>query len=228
MYKHYSFDLWSTLIKSNPQFKLERAKHFHAHFNRDKKSLEEVQAVITEIDKMADYSNQLVGSNIDGLEMYAMVLFRLGYPMTDLSVRDILSIYLQLDNLFTKYHPEPYSTDTIPTLRRLVDSGKTLSILSNTAFIKGVSLRRYLESAGISSLFKFQMYSDEIGASKPDEELFSQMVRTVHQYRISNPVNANEIIHIGDNEYADIRGAKKVGIGSFLINSNDKTIKDIP
>ncbi len=27
--KHYSFDLWFTLIKSNPKFKEERAKFFH-------------------------------------------------------------------------------------------------------------------------------------------------------------------------------------------------------
>ena len=40
-YKHYSFDLWLTLIKSNPTFKKERALFFHKHLNAAGKSLEE-------------------------------------------------------------------------------------------------------------------------------------------------------------------------------------------
>jgi putative hydrolase of the HAD superfamily len=42
-YKHYSFDLWLTLIKSNPIFKKERALFFHQHLNAAKKSIEEVE-----------------------------------------------------------------------------------------------------------------------------------------------------------------------------------------
>lgn len=38
-FKHYSFDLWLTLIKSNPEFKLKRTIFFYDKFNRLKKSL---------------------------------------------------------------------------------------------------------------------------------------------------------------------------------------------
>jgi putative hydrolase of the HAD superfamily len=42
MYQHYSFDLWLTLIKSNPYFKIERTKIFHRDFNPAGKSIDDV------------------------------------------------------------------------------------------------------------------------------------------------------------------------------------------
>jgi len=37
-YRHYSFDLWLTLIKSNPGFKAERAHYFFENYNPLKKA----------------------------------------------------------------------------------------------------------------------------------------------------------------------------------------------
>lgn len=227
MYKHYSFDLWSTLIKSNPNFKTARAEYFWKHFNRNNKSKTEVEEIIRDIDKMCDYSNQMVGSQIDGIEMYAMVLFKLGYPIDNLSARDIVSIYLNVENIFTANPPIPYDADTIPVLRKIKASGATLSILSNTSFVKGISMQKYIANSDFAELFIFQIYSDQVGSSKPDEGIFSAMTQHLHRHRMLNPVKHNEIIHIGDNEYADIAGAKKAGLASMRINHNGKTIKDV-
>src|SRR5690348_14119191 len=38
---HYSFDLWLTLIRSNPAFKRERAQYFFHHHNGKAKPVEE-------------------------------------------------------------------------------------------------------------------------------------------------------------------------------------------
>ena len=37
----------------------------------------------------------------------------------------------------------------------------------------------------------------------------------------------DDVIHVGDNEIADINGANYLGVNSFLINSNNKTIADL-
>ena len=227
MYKHYSFDLWGTLIKSNSDYKNERAKYFHDHFNPNKLSLGEVQALIRDIEVMCDYSNELTGKNIHAFEMCSMVLYKLGYDKTHLSLRDIQSLYHQLDRLFEKYPPLTFSKETIRVLKALKEKGCTLSVLSNTAFIKGVSISRFLNYSEFAGLFDFQLYSDDIGISKPNNQLYAHMISCVHAVRKFNPVQHHEIMHVGDNMYADIAGAKKVGIASFQINSNNKTIKDL-
>ncbi|RYD21052.1 MAG: HAD family hydrolase, partial [Spirochaetia bacterium] len=69
-YKHYSFDLWMTLIRSNPAFKLERTRFFYQHFNCKEKTLEEVGLVFRQIDVMCNAINEKTGGNIHAEEMY--------------------------------------------------------------------------------------------------------------------------------------------------------------
>lgn len=228
-YKHYSFDFWQTLFKSNPAFKEERAQYFHDHFNPDKKTVQEIKKIFSEIDIMCNMVNEKVGSNIDGLEMYAMVLYRLNYDMALLQFRDLHAIYHMMNQIFEKNLPMPFDNDTISVLKELKNRGCTLSILSNTGFVKGVSLKIALTTLGMDRLFDFQIYSDEVGMSKPNEILFRHVLNAIHARRIHNPITDHEIVHVGDNLQADIEGARKVGIDAILINRTipTQTIKDI-
>ena len=36
-----------------------------------------------------------------------------------------------------------------------------------------------------------------------------------------------EVIHVGDNPHADVRGAEAMGINSMLINSNNLSISNL-
>ncbi len=225
-YKHYSFDLWLTLIKSNPEFKQKRAEYFHKHFNRNRLTVDKISAIIREVDIMCNCSNEVVGKNIDAFEMYTMVLYKLGYDFAKLSFRDIQSLYHTIETMFFEYRPVMYSTDTVPALIKLKQDA-TLSILSNTGFIKGHTLVRLLNELGIDHLFTFKLFSDQMGISKPNNQVYLTLINAVNQYRAHNPVLQNEILHIGDNEKADYIGAQQSGINSLLINSNDKTIKDV-
>jgi len=94
-------------------------------------------------------------------------------------------------------------------------------LLSNTGFIKGITLRKVLKSLAIDQYFDFQLYSDEVGLSKPNQELFQLMIK---EALLLNHVPLKQIIHIGDNPKADIWGADMAGISSLLINSNNTSI----
>ncbi len=228
-YKHYSFDLWLTLIKSNPKFKEERALYFFNHFNRDKKSLDEVKDIIRDIDVMCNNINQCTGYSIDAFEMYAMILHRLNYNYTGYKFRDLHAIYHKLESLFFQYPPTLYDEDTLPTLRSIYEAGHTLSILSNTGFIRGFTIDHILIDLKIIGYFSFRMYSDEIGLSKPSAPLYSKLIEKVLTLRRHNPVFIREIVHIGDNFIADHEGAKAAGIDSIIINSklDSETIKSV-
>ena len=227
-YKHYSFDLWLTLIKSNPVFKKERALFFHQHLNATKKSLEEVEMVFRRVDLMSNAINQKTGGNLEAEEMYLMVIYELNSSNPTFENVDIKWLLHEMEQLFFQYIPTIYNTETFSTLNVLKEiPDVSMSILSNTAFIKGSTLRVVLKHLALDQFFNFQCYSDEVGMSKPNPQFFGLMIENIQAVRPNDNINLQEIIHIGDNFVADILGANNLKINSFLINSNNHTIADL-
>lgn len=224
-YQHYSFDLWLTLIRSNPEFKTERIKIFHRDFNRAGKSVEDVAKIFRQVDLMCNAVNERTGKNIDADEMYLMVISIMNDSLINLHEVDINLLYQDMETLLFKYLPMLYSDDTIEVLSHLKQKGDcTLSILSNTGFIKGLTLRKVLMNLNLHNYFDFQIYSDEIGMSKPNPNLFGLMLEQIVKVNTGKEISLANIIHIGDNPKADVDGANAVGIKSQLINSNNLTI----
>lgn len=224
IYKHYSFDLWLTLIKSNPQFKLERARLFHSKYNSFNKSFEEVATIVRQVDLMVNSMNEKTGKNIDADEMCLMVISVINDYHPDFSGMDMEELYTEIEALLFNYLPLVYCDQTKLTLSKIKDSGNsTLSILSNTGFIRGKTLRKVLEELEIAPLLDFQLYSDEVRLSKPNKAFFQLMLDTIDRTK-HKKIELHEIVHIGDNPVADILGATAAGIKSVLINSNQQTI----
>lgn len=226
-YKHYSFDLWMTLIRSNPSFKREKAVFFYDNFNQSKKSIEEIAAIFRQVDLLCNAINEKTGKNIDAEEMYLMVISAINDYNHAFSGIDLVELYAEMENLFFTYRPRLYDEQTLKVLKQLKQPGdRSFSLLSNTAFIKGRTLRKVLTELEIDRFFDFQLYSDEEGLSKPNKELFKIMLGKVQTIRpeIDMKTGLKEIVHIGDNEKADWEGAKAAGISGLVINSNDKSI----
>jgi putative hydrolase of the HAD superfamily len=229
IYQHYSFDLWMTLIKSNPAFKLERTKFFHRNFNTRDKTIDEVGLIFRQIDVMCNAINEKTGGNIDAEEMYLMVISTINdyhYPLQEVN---LVALYAEMERLVFAHLPVAYSTETARVLDTMKQNNpdSTFSILSNTAFIKGSTLRKVLNKMDMEKYFDFQLYSDELGMSKPNEQLFKRMVDAILEKRGVGEIDLKEILHIGDNPKADIWGAEQAGITSFLINSNHLTITSL-
>jgi putative hydrolase of the HAD superfamily len=220
--KHFSFDLWLTLLRSNPLFKQQRAAYFHEHFNRLNKSLREVEDAFRSIDIMCNAINERTGKNIDADEMYLAVISQINnntFPLRDVDT-DVL--YNRMQELLFEHMPVLYSEETREVLEAVRDNKEyTASILSNTGFIRGHTLRQVLKHLDIDNYFEFQLYSDEEGMSKPNPDFFRKMMSEVSVRRGLRP---GDIIHIGDNPHADIQGAVAVGIHSMLINTGDTSI----
>jgi putative hydrolase of the HAD superfamily len=225
MYQHYSFDLWLTLIKSNPYFKIERTKIFHRDFNPMGKSIDEVAKAFRQVDLMCNAVNESTGKNIDADEMYLMVISLINDNQLSLSDIDTGKLYQDMEKLLFYYMPLVYSSVTISTLQHLKNkTGSTFSLLSNTGFIKGATLRKVLAELRMIEYFDFQLYSDEVSMSKPNPALFNLMLQNIKQVNINKDIRLSDIIHIGDNPKADIEGARAAGIKSLLINSNNQSI----
>lgn len=226
--KHYSFDLWLTLIKSNPTFKIERTLLFYKNFNTLNKTLTEVESVFRNIDLMCNAINEKTGKNIDSEEMYLMVIFQINNTLAPFESIDTAKLYKEIEQLIFKYTPVIYDIETYECLDKMKQNPTvTLSTLSNTAFIKGSTLRIILDHLELSKYFDFQIYSDEEGISKPNKEIYNSLLTKIYAVSKTKNISLNEIMHVGDNPIADILGAKSIGIHAYQINSNDKLISNL-
>lgn len=224
-YQHYSFDLWLTLIKSNPEFKIQRAHFFHQNYNNTGKSVDEIVKVFRQVDLMVNAVNEKTGKNIDADEMYLMVINLLNGDQLNIDDIDYPALHLQMEELLFKYPPQAYADVTIDTLHRLkLKSGATFSLLSNTGYITGKTLRKVLALYGLDNYFDFQLYSDEANMSKPNPEFFNTMLNNIDICNGGKNIPLKNIIHIGDNPKNDVQAANQAGISSLLINSNQNSI----
>lgn len=225
-YKHYSFDLWLTLIKSNPAYKQGRTQYFYEHFNGKHKSLAEVAVIFRQVDLMVNAINEKAGKNVDADEMYLMVISMINDFDFNFHDVDLVRVSNDMENLVFNHLPVLYNEEALPVLEQLKAAGSTTNILSNTGFIKGKTLRKVINHLGIDPFIDFQLYSDEVRMSKPNASFFQLMLDTIDREKHPE-LSLKEIIHIGDNPHADVRGAEAVGINSMLINSNHLSILNL-
>ena len=214
-YRHISFDLWLTLIKSNPEFKNKRNLLFKDFFGIDK-PIDEVAAVIRKFDVLTNSINEKVCCNFNTYEIYYLILDALGIDIEKYSGDDLDAFYIRTEELLMEYKPLLLSDDIQRTLASIHERGITMNILSNTAFIKGSSLRKILSHYGLTDYFTFQAYSDETGYSKPGTEMYQYAYTEILK---SAAIQKHEILHVGDNRISDYNGAKRFGFDAYLITN---------
>jgi putative hydrolase of the HAD superfamily len=176
---------------------------------------------------MCDAINEKNDGNIDAEEMYYFILCQVNETPDVVKSIDMQQLYTDVEQLIERYTPIIYDENTISTLAKIKTfPDVTLNILSNTGFIKGKTLRKVLHKIGLTEYFDFQLYSDELNVSKPSKHFFNEMLHQVEVIR-KDKLPKSQIVHIGDNYFADIEGAIACGINACHINTNDKTIKTL-
>ena len=96
---------------------------------------------------------------------------------------------------------------TLRTLRRHF----TLAVISDTGFASGRAQDRLLEKDGARGFFSSTIYSMDVGHAKPRPEIFATAVELLG-------VPAGEILHVGDNERTDVRGALAAGFRAIRLD----------
>jgi len=216
-----------TLIKSNPAFKQQRADYFFVNYNPKNKTVEEVVSIFRHVDIMSNAINEKTGGNIDAEEMYLMVIYQLTGVAEMLKEINVEKLYAKMEELVLEHMPSLYNQATKDVLAEIkLKKEVTFNILSNTAFIKGCTLRKVLRHLQIENYFDFQIYSDEAGCSKPNRKIFELLLEQITVTK-KEPILPAQVIHIGDNIFADVAAAKAMGIAAFQINSNDLLITDL-
>ena len=86
-----------------------------------------------------------------------------------------------------------------------------LGIISDTGFASGRAQDALLERDGLRSFFEVTVYSVDIGHAKPRREPFRAALAALK-------LAPNEVLHIGDNERTDVRGALDAGMRAIRVD----------
>ncbi len=219
MIKHISFDLWLTLIRSNPEFKPHRAEIIAKTFET-RYSPKEIEKIVQETDKVFDRYNMINDCKLSANEMYTKVLQKVVSDPGKLTMADGVRLRKIADELFNEF-PPVFLNENIPhILSALKDKGYTINLSSNTGFIEGHILRNTLANMKVSQYFDFLIFSDEIDSSKPSPDFFGRIIQ-------KTGLSPDHILHIGDNPIADYKGALDSGMKAMLITDSFYTIEDI-
>ena len=212
-YKHFSFDLWLTLIRSNPEFKYKRDCMFRDFFDIDE-TIETVSKVIRYYDVLSNKISEKTGQHIKYDTIYYHILSSLKVNLDVIEEKKMLDYYLEVEHLFLQNKPILIVPNIIELLSKIKNQGKTINIASNTAFIEGRTLCRLIDYFELSDFFSFQLYSDELKISKPNTLFFENIYNKALKIQ---PIEKKDVVHIGDNKFADYEGAIKYGLSAILI-----------
>ncbi|KFF27344.1 HAD family hydrolase [Chryseobacterium vrystaatense] len=209
---HFSFDLWLTLIKSHPEFKTKRVELFTSFFDIDK-SIDEVAKTVKYYDDLCNTINEVTGGNIDTYEIYLLILGSLDVDVKQIDKEKLDGFYLKSEDLFLEYKPLIIFENVKDFFDQIKNQGKTVNILSNTGFIKGRTMRKFLIGEELDQYIDFHIYSDEINISKPNPLIFQEVKNNLKDQDLP----MHRILHIGDNPVADYKGAKDFGFSAHLL-----------
>ena len=81
-------------------------------------------------------------------------------------------------------------------------------------------LRFVLEHLGISKFFRHVFISSEIGADKPDPEIFRRVLTFIS-------VKPDQVLHVGDDSERDWRAATEAGLSVFQLDRQKNSLRDL-
>jgi putative hydrolase of the HAD superfamily len=97
-----------------------------------------------------------------------------------------------------------------------VQSRFQLSVISN---FDG-RLRFILEHLGISKFFAHVFISSELGADKPDPEIFRRALKLVN-------LSPSKVLHVGDDPQRDWQAARGAGLSIFELDRDKNSLRDL-
>jgi putative hydrolase of the HAD superfamily len=218
---HISFDLWMTLIASDPEFKPKRDALLASRFSLTQ-PLNEVSATLRHFDRLCDHISVVCGQTAHYESLLILALNALGKNAEEVTAEQLSAFYEEMEALFFQHPPRLLNADTHEVFEELRSSNITISLLSNTGFIKGRTLRKRLDQLGIAEYMNFQLYSDEHGAAKPSPDFFASAYNNISTIKT---LNKEQILHTGDNPIADVKGALDFGFRSLLYDKEVPSLR---
>jgi putative hydrolase of the HAD superfamily len=130
--------------------------------------------------------------------------------------------YLDRDNFFEVAYEHFAEAGTwelyaeVPEVLEQIRPRFQLAVISNF----DDRLRFILQHMGISTYFSYIFISSELGADKPDPEIFRRALKIMQ-------LNADEVLHVGDDPERDWKAAAAAGLLVFRLDRPRNSLRDL-
>ena len=201
-----SFDIWKTLVKSNPLYKPARDAYIAERLSAP---LDEVRAAVRKVDVWSDEQSDATGVQYGPVERLALIAKQQGIEVSE---ADLAAMAGDIQELFLEYPLQANEPNLVDTLSGLSER-KAIVLTSNTGFIDGQYMRKALDKIGILESTDARVFSNEIGVAKPDLRIFQAAAARL-------ALEMCDIVHVGDNPIADYEGARRAGMEAVLLRED--------
>ncbi len=215
-----TFDLWDTLIiddsdeeiRARLGLRSKREQRYHVMFKAfgsvSNYSFDEVRRVY---DKVSDEFNQVWHNEFVTWSVRERVNRISSMLNCDLPDEVLNNAIFALENMEIEVQPRamPGAYDALEEISKRYP----LAIVSDAIVTPGRNLRKWLESKNLLHFFQAFAFSDEVGHSKPHSTMF-QAISTQLNVPVQN------LVHVGDREHNDIRGAHALGMRAILFTGS--------
>lgn len=170
-----SFDLWNTLIVSNPAYKNAFYSHLYEIYlefcpiNNHKISRSSFISKFKDFDLIVDGLISNTYTHVDRKFLLGL-FFRTNYEIV-LSTDNLQFICDLIDDLFLLHQPT-LMENAFETLEYIHKKGYWITLISNTCYIPGSVLEKTDAMKKILPYLDFRIYSDQIHISKPNPKIW--------------------------------------------------------
>ncbi|UCE45287.1 MAG: HAD family hydrolase [Methanobacteriota archaeon] len=210
-----TFDLWDTLIQEVPggagvvaELRLDAIQRIldGSGFNPTRETLE--AAYRRTGDRL-----EAIWSREEDISVGEQVHFLLDSLDPGLLKRIGSSTLADVEKAYSEsmlQHRPKLLTGAKATLVAVKESGRKMGLISNTGKTPGSVLRAMLGDMDILDRFDVAVFSNEVRARKPARKIFDVALAELD-------VKPGRAVHVGDNPWADIDGAKVAGMSAIQV-----------
>lgn len=203
-----TLDFWGTLCRGNPDFRAAKNDLVRSYFNRPSLVDEDIEAALNETKAGFNLMVEEWGVQPDQSTMYARWLTLLGIRFSG-DPNQLSSFIGEYHELALDYPALDFDENTEEAIR-LLDQKASLVIVSNTLFIRGYVIEKWIKNKSWGKCISVSIFSDRYNASKPNRMIF----------RMLNHYQERIIYHVGDNARTDGQGAEYKGIPFLGVNGH--------
>jgi len=201
--KAITFDFWRTLFRDNHGEERQgmRVDAAVRLTGRPRDEVEPVMASVLKAFSAAHINEQRTLSAADAVQMLQAGL---GVPLSLDAAKELEQVFA---TAILAHPPDP--VEGALEAVRAAAARYPVGLISDAGISPGRSLRILLERGGFAPHIQTLVFSDEVGVSKPQRQMFERAAAGLG-------VDVRNLLHIGDLEPTDIAGALGVGARAAL------------
>jgi FMN phosphatase YigB (HAD superfamily) len=211
-----TLDFWATLAYDDTyeQRKKLRREQSYQYFTNLGYKVDYDQMVIA----MDQFSKEWMKNWLEkqktpgALDAVEFLISEFGYELNEDQKNELAEL---IDDAMVTYPPAPIE-GMVEAVNKLAEVFP-LALICDTGLSGSKNVTRLIENWGLADVIKVRVFSDQVGVSKPNKKMFFTALEGIN-------VPQHRVVHIGDMDPTDIKGAKDLGMAAIRFDGGkDKT-----